>query len=356
VGIEAIDICLPADRRTRYFQEGVECAKYIKDKYPYIDIAVLTPTTEANVEATMDFADRAGVKLSPILFRGSSDLRLLAEGWNEDQVIEDMYRFSRQLTQAGHHVIAATEDTTRSRPDFLMEIIRAGKAGGAKEFCIADTVGFADPNGISNMVKWIKSEVDHNDELQLQFHGHDDTRNAVSNSMSAIMAGADTIHVTWLGVGERAGNTPLEAVLSDLVRRGIDKYSLNQIVDGSKFVSEAYGIRISDSHPLVGKKVFSTESGIHAAGIRKAEGEVRGIIYSAVDPKAVGREHEVNIGPLGGTHSVRWVLERFNIEYTNDLKDGLLAHARKLNRALTDTEILNFVADQKLLDSNGHNY
>jgi isopropylmalate/homocitrate/citramalate synthase len=75
------------------------------------------------------------------------------------------------------------------------------------------------------------------------------------------MAGADTIHVTWLGVGERAGNTAIEAVLSDLDRRGVDKYSLGDIVEGSRFVSRAYGILIPDNHPLVGKRVFTTESG-----------------------------------------------------------------------------------------------
>jgi len=326
VGIEAIDICLPADRKTRYFQEGVECARYINEKYPGIDIVVLTPTSDSYVESTLEFAKMAGIRLSPILFRGSSDLRLLAEDWREEEVIGDMFRFSKQLTDEGHSVIAATEDTTRSRPEFLREIFRAGKAGGAKEFCIADTVGYADPVGVSNLVTWVREEVVEGDGLQIQFHGHDDTRNAV---------------------------------LSDLYRRGISRYDLSHILKGSNHVARAYEVTIPRNLPLVGDIVFKSESGIHVAAMHKAKVKnldgIGGIVYSAVDPRSVGRAHEVFIGPQGGAHSVQWVLEELGIEYSDKLRDELLTHARAANRTLTKEEITGFIREMRYKENHNNN-
>lgn len=342
LGIEAIDVCLPADPSTRYFQEGVKCANYINTKYPQTEIFVLARTIQSDVNATMQFAQDAGCKVSVILFRGSSDLRLLAEDWHEDSIINDMGKFTKQLVGKGLNVTCATEDSTRTRPDFLKQIFEAGRAEGANEFCIADTVGYADPWGIKNEVSWLKQDVLDDNNLQIQYHGHNDTGNAVSNSIAAIAAGAKTIHVTHIGMGERAGNASTEGVLANLTRRGINKYDLHKVVEGSNFVAEAFGVKIPNNHPLIGADVFSTESGIHAAGIdnaRKKGLNVSGIIYSAVSPEVVGRETIVNIGPLGGIHSVKWVLDRMGVPSSAELTSALLMQARIQNRALTPSEI-----------------
>ena len=350
VGIEAIDICLPGEKKTPHFQEGIECARYIAERYPQIEIVVLTPTREDYVEATLDFADKAGVKLSSILFRGSSDLRLYAEDWELDQIVADMYKFSKQLTDYGHKVISATEDTTRSKPDVLKEIFLAGKAGGATEFCIADTVGKVDPVALTNQINWLKGILGNN-ELQIQFHGHDDIEHAVSNSMTAIKAGVSKVHATWLGVGERAGNTSLEGLLSSLEVRGANRYDLKPIVEVAILVSRSFGRPISPNHPLVGENVFKTTSGIHGAAIHKARErglpkEVEELVYNAVGPAKVGREHEFGIGPLSGHHIVRLVLDKMSLEFTSEVSEALLYSARALGRELTDSEIKGIIREE----------
>lgn len=350
LGIEAIDIHMPTDPETRYFQEGVACAKYMAANYPNIERVVLARTIPTDVEATIQFAKDAGVPISVILFRGSSDPRLLAENWNEDEIVSGMEKFARKLTTNGLKVICATEDTTRSRKGlFLKNIFEAGKTGGASEFCIADTVGFADPDGVKEQIKWMLTEVVGGSGLPLQYHGHDDTRNSVSNSIAAIKEGVETIHITWLGVGERAGNTPIEGILSDLDRRGIDKYYMGEVVQAATRVSKAFDIPIPRNHPLVGEIVFRTSSGIHAAGIdnarRRGFEDIAGIIYSAVDPRKVGRELEVVIGPLGGSHSVHWVLDEMGLEYSEERSKALLAHARAKNGELTAEEIKGVIIE-----------
>ena len=181
------------------------------------------------------------------------------------------------------------------------------------------------------------------------FPSHDSGRNAVANSVAALKAGADAVHVTWLGVGERAGNTSVEGLLSDLERRGANKYDLSGVVDAARLVSRAFNIPISLNHPLVGEIVYKTTSGIHAAAIHKADqkglSEVEGIVYSPVDPKKVGREHEITIGPLGGAHSVEWVLEKMGEECNQERVNALLAFARAKNTELTPREVKGVLSE-----------
>lgn len=361
VGVDAIDICMPGVRG-KYYREGVECAQYISRNHPNIEIVVLARTIEDDVAATIDFSKDAGVRLSVILFRGSSDLRLLAEDWNEDQIVEDMHRFSKILTCAGQKVISATEDTTRTRPEFLKSIFEAGITGGASELCVADTVGYADPTGTQRQMEWIRQNISGANDLPIHFHGHDDTRNSVANSIAAIKSAPNTIvHATWLGVGERAGNTPMEGLLSDLERRGIDKYDISHVVPAAKLTSHAFNTPIPVNHPLVGEIVFTNMSGIHAAGIFKAEQkgmeDIAGVVYSAVSPHRVNREHKFNIGVLSGRYNVIANIERINkqhglnIVYSDELAKELVRQANIQNADLSDEQIIR-VATQS--SENGH--
>lgn len=347
VGIEAIDICLPSDPKTRYFTEGVESARYIREHYPGIETVVLARTMQSDIDATLQFAQDAGSKISVILFRGTSDLRLLGEDWNEDGIIQDMSRFTKQLVGEGLKVICATEDTTRTRPEFLREVFKAGFSEGASEFCVSDTVGYSDPQGIINQLNWLKQDFLGN--APLQYHGHRDTGMATANSMAAIEAGVRTIHVTWTGVGERAGNTPVEEILANLERRGIEKYNLLHVVETSKLAAKALGVSVPSNLTISGENAFGVESGIHAAGIHNAlqRGLTKeaGIVYSAIDPARVGRQHEPAIGPLGGRHSVEWVLDSMGIASSPKLVEELLRHARVKNCALTPDEIERVVKE-----------
>lgn len=346
VGIEEIDICIPGVGG-RYYQQGVACARYINKNYPHIEIVVLARTIENDVKATIRFAKEANAPITVILFRGSSDLRLIAEDWSENQIVEDMYRFTKILSENRLKVICASEDTTRTRPGFLRRIFFAGKKAGAKGFCIADTVGFADPYSVEAQTRWIKEQIVKKENLEIQFHGHDDTGQSITNSLASLKGGANVIHITWLGIGERAGNTALESLLSAFDTYNIQKYNLLHVREGAKFVSRVFNRPIAVDHSLIGKHVFTTSSGIHAAGIHKAEQkgliDIAGIVYSAVSPSKVGREHKINIGPLSGLHNVRRVLEKLEISYTSYTSKVLLITAKRLNRELKKREIIEIV-------------
>lgn len=362
VGFDAVDICMPGVRG-RYYREGVECARYIRSNYPSIDIVVLTRTIENDVEATVDFAREAETPISVILFRGSSDLRLLAEDWNEEQIVEDMYKYSRRLVGEGLKVVSATEDTTRTRSEFLKRIFEAGIQGGATELCVADTVGYADPAGVEKQIIWVQKNVRGARGKYIHYHGHNDTGNSVANTIAAIKAGRAIVgHGTWLGSGERCGNTPNEAILSDLERRGIDRYDISYVVPAARITSEALNLPIPKNHPLVGEIVFTTMSGIHAAGTYKAKQrhvpDSGGGVYSAVSPHRVNREDGYIIGTLSGKYNVMAVIEdinkkyALNIEYTEELAAELVRQANIRNSSYLEDEDIIRIAQGE--NGNGH--
>jgi len=356
IGIEAIDICMPASGRgTPIFKQNVQIARYSAENYPQIERYVLARAKAEDIEATLRFADQVRAHISVILFRGSSDLRLLAENWDEEEIVESMARYTRELSTNGLRVIAATEDTTRTRQEFLEQIVLSTKTEGAQGFCISDTVGYADPMGVKKQIEWLR-ELVNDPNYETHFHGHNDTGNAVSNTISAFKAGASVGHVTWLGMGERNGNTPLEAILSDLSRRDIDRYNMLPIPDGDRLISQACNYPIPKSYPLAGANAFTHESGIHAAGVHKArtmkDPNVEAIVYSAVDPRKVGRNHETTIGPLSGHHNVRWELENREITFTQELEDALLKAAKINGVALNPEQISNVIRETQ--DSNGN--
>lgn len=362
VGFDAVDICMPGVRG-RYYKEGVECAKYIHQNYLNMEIVVLTRTINSDVEATIDFARDSEAPISVILFRGSSDLRLLAEDWNEGQIIEDMYAFSKRLVSQGLKVICATEDTTRTRTEFLKSIFGAGIEGGATELCVADTVGYADPSGVEKQIKWVRNNIRKARDMYIHYHGHNDTGNSVANTIAAIKAGNKIIgHGTWLGAGERCGNTPHEALLSDLNRRGIDRYDISHVVQAANATSQAFNIPIPKNHPLVGEIVFTTMSGIHAAGNYKAEQrhipDNHGGVYSAVSPHSVGRENSYIIGTLSGKYSVMAVIEDLNkrhglnLTYSDEFANALIKQANINNASyLEDEEVIRI---HNTLSENGN--
>jgi len=356
IGLEAVDICMPVTGiGTPIFRHNVELARYTFENHRNMEIYVLARAKEEDVVATLRYSEQSKIPISVILFRGSSDPRLLAENWDEEEVVQSMATFTKTLRQNGLKVIAATEDTTRTREEFLADIVLATKAEGANGFCVSDTVGWATPSGVSEQVSWLKNLVSQPD-YEIHFHGHNDTENAVANTIAAIKAGASVGHVTWLGMGERVGNTSLEGLLSNLASRDIYRYDMLPLYEGGQLISKACNFPIPKNYPLVGANAFKHESGIHAAGVHKARKtgnkDVEGKVYSAVDPRKVGRFHETTIGPLSGSHNVQWELEEREVPYSLELEDALLKAAKFKGVALNSEEIGNVI--RETLENNGN--
>ncbi|NPE29561.1 isopropylmalate synthase [Methanococcoides sp. SA1] len=175
---------------------------------------------------------------------------------------------------------------------------------------LCDTIGFGvpfvdveEPFGIPEMVRYVKEDLK---AVNIETHCHDDFGLAVANSIAGYWHGANWSNVTFLGIGERAGNAELEKLLLFLGRRveGFDKYNLESIFEFAKFMEREIGIRIPRNKSVVGNNVFAHESGIHAAGVIKNP-----FTYEPYPPEVVGGKRAFLVGDSSGIEVLRFKVE-----------------------------------------------
>lgn len=213
-------------------------------------------------------------------------------GWvlNETKKVLD-YALSKNC-----EVSIGAEDSSRADINFLIRFYKLAKKYGAKRVRYADTVGCLDPINVYEIIKRIKTEIN----IDIDFHGHNDFGMATANALSAYKAGAKYISCSVNGLGERAGNTALEEIVMALkYMEGIDTVDTSKLTDLSKMVELASGRINAANKPIVGKSVFSHESGIHVDGLLKESSN-----YEYLSPKDLGREHEILIGKFSGKKSI----------------------------------------------------
>jgi len=250
-------------------------------------------------------------KLVPLMFFGSSGLRTKVEGWDMDQMFLDLAKSTDTLAKLGAEVMVATEDTTRTTPDDLIKLARVAIDHGAKRICIADTVGTATCVGAYRIVKFLRNWMDENGgkDISIDWHGHNDIGWAVPNALAAVAAGAESVHGVITGIGERAGNMPLEIFLVNLAHLDIaHNYDLTNIMEYAEAYSQLTGVPIPKYAPVIGGNAFNTIAGIHAAAIKKAlerkDLNTAALVYSAYSPQLLGRELTTEIGLYSGLSNV----------------------------------------------------
>jgi 2-isopropylmalate synthase len=193
-------------------------------------------------------------------------------------------------------------DATRAAPDFVAEIVRVALFAGARTINLPDTVGYARPEQVRELVKSVFERVPELEEAVVSFHGQDDLGLATANALAAIGAGARQVEVTVNGIGERAGNTSLEEVVVALrvhgealgVHTGVDPSGICAL---SRLVEERSGLAVPPNKAIVGRNAFRHASGVHQDGVLKWRET-----YEVVDPATVGhaRGSEIVLGKLSG--------------------------------------------------------
>ena len=142
----------------------------------------------------------------------------------------------------------------------------------------------------------------------IDWHGHRDRDFAVINTLAALEAGATRLHGAAIGIGERVGNTPMELLLMNLVLMGYIERDLSSLVEYCEYVSTVTGVPIPPNYPVVGRDAFRTATGVHAAAVikayRKQDRELVDAVYSGVPASLVGREQEIEVGPMSGRSNV----------------------------------------------------
>jgi 2-isopropylmalate synthase len=349
LGIDTADIGLPG-AGPHVVRDVERLAKEIADQRLNVAANCAARTLVADITPIAEISQRAGLAIEACTFIGSSPLRQYAEGWTLDQLLRLTEEAVSFAVGEGLPVMYVTEDTTRADPDTLRALYSTAIRAGAKRVCISDTVGHATPYGAAAVVRFIAGVVaDCGGGVGIDWHGHRDRDLAVINTLAALDAGATRLHGTAIGIGERVGNTPMDTLLINLVLMGYLERDLTALCEYCETVSAATGVAIPPNYPVVGRDAFRTATGVHAAAVikafRKGDRDLVDAVYSGVPAHLVGREQEIEVGPMSGKSNVIFWLEHHGCAATDELVDRIFAKAKASTTVLTSEEILAEIRD-----------
>ncbi|MBU0684644.1 MAG: 2-isopropylmalate synthase [Candidatus Thermoplasmatota archaeon] len=242
-----------------------------------------------------------------------------------------------------HGLIAefSCEDGTRTELGFLDVVHKAIQEVGVDRIDIADTVGVMTPTAMTQFVAEIKKSV----KVPLAVHCHDDFGMSVANSLAGVLGGAEEVHCTINGLGERAGNAALEEVVMGLqafynVRTNINTRKMAFV---SRLVSQLTGVAVQPNKAIVGENAFSHEAGIHVHGVMSECST-----YEPMRPEIVGKERKFVIGKHSGAHSVDNKLREYGLELDKDQMKEVVTRVKKWaesGKKLDDAELLAVAYD-----------
>nr|WP_245509519.1 homocitrate synthase [Bradyrhizobium vignae] len=273
-------------------------------------------------ESDVDAAIEAKVSMINLSIP-TSDVQIAAKlGCPRDQALERVKRVVGCACERGLEVAVGGEDASRADIDFLIRLMAIAKAAGARRFRIADTLSVLDPDATYALVRNLRASTD----LELEFHGHDDLGLATANTLSAIKAGASHASVTVMGLGERAGNAPLEEIAVALKQlygweTGIILPELEHV---AAVVAAAAARAIPTNKAIVGEHVFTHESGIHVAALLKDQRT-----YQSLDPVLLGRCNRFVIGKHSGVAAISALLDELQLDASADQVRQILLQVRK---------------------------
>lgn len=343
LGIDTADIGLPG-AGPHVVRDVERLAREIATQKLAVSANCAARTVIADIQPVAEISQRTGLAIECCAFIGSSPLRQYAEGWTIDQLLRLTEEAITFAVREGLAVMYVTEDTTRADPDTLRRLYSTAIRAGASRVCVSDTVGHATPEGAAAVVRFIARVVDEcGGDVGIDWHGHRDRDFAVSNSLAALEAGATRLHGAAIGIGERVGNTPMDTLLVNLVLMGYLDRDLSALVEYCDAVSRATGVPIPPNYPIVGKDAFRTATGVHAAAIvkavRKNDHDLVDAVYSGVPAALVGREQEVDVGPMSGRSNVIFWLEKRGLTASDEIVDRVLAEAKKSDSVLAEETI-----------------
>ncbi|MBU4535836.1 MAG: 2-isopropylmalate synthase [Euryarchaeota archaeon] len=298
LGVDVIEVGFPAA------SEGEkEAAKAILDLGLNAKVCGLARVLKNDLDAVLDS------ELDYIhTFIGTSPLhREYKLKMNQEEILDKAVEAVEYVKDHGVLVEFSAEDATRTEFPFLTEIYQSVEDAGADYINVPDTVGVMVPTAMHWLIRKLKKNIN----IPISVHCHDDFGLAVANSLASVEAGAQQVHATINGLGERAGNASLEEVVMALITRYDIPMDIrtSQLVNLSDFVSRITGVRMPPNKAIVGENAFAHEAGIHVHGVlEKAE------TYEPITPEMVGHTRRIVLGKHTGANALRSKLDEYGIE------------------------------------------
>ncbi|HEX8143950.1 MAG TPA: LeuA family protein [Pyrinomonadaceae bacterium] len=347
LGIDTADIGLPGAGGTH--AAGVErLAREIVEQKLSIRPNCAARTHEADIRPIIEISQRVGIQIEACTFIGSSPVRFYAEDWTLDKLLKLTETAVTFAVKEGLSVMYVTEDTTRADPETIRALYTTAIGAGARAVCVCDTVGHSTPDGARAVVSFVRKLIDEQAEgVRLDWHGHQDRGLGVINSIAAIEGGADQVHGSALGVGERVGNTPMDQLLVNLKLMGWIDNDLSRLREYCQVAESSCGWTIPVNYPVFGRDAFRTATGVHAAAViksyRKGDPGLADLVYSGVPAGLFGMQQQIEIGYMSGKSNVIYWLEKRGIESSEELVERILARAKQSPSVLSEDEVMKLV-------------
>lgn len=348
LGIDAVDIGLPGAGGV-VNQHVEQLLRVIKDEQLPIEPNCAARTVVRDIAPVAEIQQRVGHRLAVSMFIGSSAIRQYAEDWTLDKMLKASEEALAFAKKEGIPILYVTEDTTRARPETIERLYGLALDYGAERLIVCDTCGHVTPSGVKRLLAFVNDLVRRKkSKAKVEWHGHMDRGLGLMNSIAAFEAGADRVHGCGLGIGERAGNTPLDLLLVNLKLMGWIDNDLSRLGEYCARVAEAVDVQIPYNYPVFGKDAFETGTGVHASAVIKAlkKGDtwLANRVYSGVPSDLFGLAQKIAIGPMSGKSNVEFWLEQRGHAKSDALVDAILAKAKGSRKLLSDDELAALVA------------
>ncbi|MBI4053145.1 MAG: 2-isopropylmalate synthase [Candidatus Diapherotrites archaeon] len=264
---------------------------------------------------TVQWLSDCNIKVLNLLAKGSRRHCETQLGKTLEQHAEDVRQNIALAKAKGLTVNLFLEDWSngmRHSKDFVFGMVERLKGAGVKRFFLPDTLGNLSP---PETAAFVKEMVERFPWAEFEFHAHNDYGLATANSLAACQAGAKAVHVTVNGLGERAGNAPLDEVVVALKDKGGFSVGVDetQMFNASKIIEAFSGKRVSQNKPISGDNVFTQTAGIHADGDKKGK-----LYENELMPQRFGRQREYALGKLTGKASIEMNLRRLGMELSEE--------------------------------------
>lgn len=302
-----------------------------------------------------DIDDVIGADMNAIhVFIATSDLHLRDKlKMTREQVIESISTWVAYAKSHFDVVEFSAEDATRTDLDFLLQANTTAVEAGATRINIPDTVGTTTPKAFAYVIEKNREVLPSN--VKICVHCHNDFGLAVANSLAGVESGAEVVHTTFLGIGERAGNASFEQVATSLYALYGASMSINfkELYKTSKLVERFSNIRIPVQFPLIGKNAFRHESGIHAHAViqnpRTYEPLTPELIgYPRSDELADIISQSITIGKHTGSHSLKAKLDELGVTYTEEQFTEIFERLKDLadkRKNIADIDLISIAND-----------
>jgi isopropylmalate/homocitrate/citramalate synthase len=255
LGIDRVDLGLPGAGPQH--REHIEALlQVIVSEKMRIKPGCAVRTVVSDIEPIDALQQKFGIKIQASAFLGTSPIRQYAEGWTLQKLMETMEVAVKWAIDHKIPVMFVTEDTTRSKPADVKALYQRAIELGAGNICVCDTCGHVTPHGVKQLLRFVIEDVvkPTGKQVLVNWHGHSDRGLAVANSLAAIEAGADVVHGTALGLGERVGNCQIDQLLVNLKLMGLIKNDLSALAEYVKKAHEYTGVPLAPELPRLRRR------------------------------------------------------------------------------------------------------